>query len=122
VPSRLLAASTDQTVVWALALATLVGWFLAVRDLLRRDDATTTTKVVWGAVVIVLGLVGVVLYFLFRPRGATQAERDARQQASDEFVRKHTAPPATPATPASPADPASTDVPPVDPPGPAQSS
>ena len=105
--SSTLAVSTDQLVAGALALATLVGWFLAIRDLLRRDDASTTTKVVWGAVVVLLGLVGVVVYFLFRPRGATQAERDARQQASDEFVRRHTVTPPQP---------------PADPPGPAQDS
>lgn len=73
----------------ALLVATLVGWFLAIRDLLRRDDASTGTKVVWGVVVIALGLVGVVLYFLFRPRGATASERAAEQQRSDEFVAKY---------------------------------
>jgi hypothetical protein len=70
----------------ALLAATLVGWFLALRDLLRRDDASTGTKAVWVVVVIALGLVGVVLYFLFRPRGATPTERAAEQRRSDEFV------------------------------------
>lgn len=73
----------------ALLVVTLVGWFLAIRDLVRRDDASTGTKVVWGVVVIALALVGVVLYFLFRPRGATATERAAEQQRSDEFVAKY---------------------------------
>jgi Phospholipase_D-nuclease N-terminal len=75
-----------------LLVATLVGWFLAFRDLARRDDAGTGTKVVWAIVVVALGLVGVVLYFLFRPRGATETERAAEQQRSDEFVAKYSQP------------------------------
>lgn len=104
--------SSDGLLVGLGVVLTLVGWFFAFRDLLRRDDAGTGTKVVWGVVVVVLGIVGVVLYFLFRPRGATQAERDARQQASDDFVRRHTAPPAQdrPATDP-PAGPSSADPP-----------
>lgn len=93
----------------ALPLLTLVGWFFAFRDLLRRDDASTGTKVVWGVVVVVLGIVGVVLYFLFRPRGATATERAAEQQRSDEFVARYTQQPPPAAadegpTPERPAD------------------
>ena len=77
----------------ALALvAPLVGWVLALRDLARRDDLTTGARVAWTVAVLVLALVGVVVYFLFRPRGATAAERAAQQQASDEFVRRHAQP------------------------------
>jgi predicted membrane channel-forming protein YqfA (hemolysin III family) len=85
---------TDETAVGLVAIGllvvTLVGWFFAFRDLLRRDDARTSTKIVWGVLVVVLGIVGVVLYFLFRPRGATATERAAEQQRSDEFVARYT--------------------------------
>ena len=83
----------DETAVGLIAIGllvvTLVGWFLALRDLVRRDDAGTGTKVVWAIAVVAFGLVGVVLYFLFRPRGATATERAAEQQRSDEFVAKY---------------------------------
>jgi hypothetical protein len=91
VDSTALDLPTDELLVGGLAVVlTLVGWFLALRDLLRRDDASTSTKVIWAVVVIALGIVGVVLYFLFRPRGATATERAAEQQRSDEFVARYT--------------------------------
>ena len=79
--SRLLA-------IGALAL-TLVAWFLAFRDLVRRDDIGNGRKTVWAVLIVLLGLVGAVLYFLFRPRGATESERSAEQQRSDAFVAEH---------------------------------
>ena len=97
--STTLTLQSDELLVGLAAIAlatvgTLVGWFFAFRDLARRDDASTGTKVLWGVVVVVLGIVGVVIYFLFRPRGATASERAAEQQRSDEFVAKHSQPPA----------------------------
>ena len=47
------------------------------------------SHVAWAIAVVAFGLVGVVLYFLFRPRGATATERAAEQQRSDEFVAKY---------------------------------
>ncbi len=87
-PSRLLAAG--------LLTLTLVAWFFALRDLVRRDDIGTGPKAAWTALVLVLGLVGAVLYFLFRPRGATESERAAEQQRSDAFVAEHVARPLPP--------------------------
>jgi hypothetical protein len=87
--------TSGEVVVGTLVLALLlVGWFLALRDLARRDDLGVAARVVWVVVVLVLGLLGVVVYFLLRPRDATQAERDARAQMSDEFVERYSAPPA----------------------------
>jgi hypothetical protein len=102
VASAQLELTGDETVLGLIAivvlpLLTLVGWFFALRDLIRRDDAGTATKVIWGIAVIVFGIVGVVLYFLFRPRGATPSERAAEQQRSDEFVAKYSQPEQPPA-------------------------
>ena len=107
--STTLGLPTDEALVGLLAVVlTLVGWFFALRDLLRRDDASTSTKAIWAVVVIVLGIVGVVLYFLFRPRGATATERAAEQQRSDEFVARYSQPQEPPAPPAAIDEPPST--------------
>jgi hypothetical protein len=88
-----LSVPTDELLVGLLAFALLAAaWFLALRDLVRRDDIGTGPKVVWAIVIVALMFVGVVLYFLFRPRGATGSERAAEQQRSDEFVAKYSQP------------------------------
>ena len=94
-----LSVPTDQLLVGLVAFAlVLVAWFLALRDLLRRDDLGTGAKVAWAVGIVVTGFVGAVLYFLLRPRGATESERAKLQQMSDDFVAEHSrsSPPAEP--------------------------
>jgi hypothetical protein len=77
-----------------LALVTLpVAWGFVLWDLARRDDIGRWGKAGWACVAVLLVWAGVVLYLLFRPRDATPAARARRQQASDEFVARHTQPP-----------------------------
>ena len=56
----------------ALAGALLVGaiilWVYTVRDLFRRRDLTTFQRVMWLVVIIVAPFLGVLIYWLLKPR------------------------------------------------------
>ena len=69
------------------------GWALVGWDLWRRDDLDPGARVGWAVVAFLLVWIGIVAYWLFRPRGVTPGERARQQQASDEFVARHTRPP-----------------------------
>jgi hypothetical protein len=100
-PTTLLAATVelpgDEAAFGLLALLALVtlpvAWGFVLWDLARRDDIDRWGRVGWACVAVVLAWAGVVVYLLFRPRDATPAARARRQQASDEFVARHTPPP-----------------------------
>jgi hypothetical protein len=74
-------------------LASLVaGWALTGWDLVRRDDMSRGARVGWAFAALFLAWIGIAAYWLFRPPGASPAERARRQQASDEFVARHSPP------------------------------
>ncbi len=86
------AVPTDQLLVGLAALVlVLVCWYVALRDLVRRDDLGSAAKAAWAVGIVVTGFVGSVLYFLLRPRGATESEREKLTQMSDDFVSAHAA-------------------------------
>jgi hypothetical protein len=53
----------------------LLLWGFALFDIFRRDDISGWGKGLWLLAVLILPFVGSLLYVLFRPRGATAAER-----------------------------------------------
>ena len=64
-------------------------WVFALFDIFRRDDLKGWLKALWVVVIILLPFFGTLIYLLFRPAGATEAEREAMDQASRDFVRQY---------------------------------
>ena len=68
----------------------LLIWGFALVDIFRRDDLAGWLKALWVVVVIIAPFIGTLIYLIFRPPGATVAERQAMDQASRDFVKKYT--------------------------------
>ena len=83
----------DPVVGLVLTASLFAGWALVGWDLWRRDDLDPGARVGWAVVAFLLAWIGIVAYWLFRPRGVTPGERARQQQASDDFVARHTRPP-----------------------------
>jgi hypothetical protein len=77
----------------AVVASLVAGWALTGWDLMRRDDLSRGARAGWAVVAVLLAWIGIIAYWLFRPPDASPAERARRQQASDEFVARHTMPP-----------------------------
>ena len=73
-------------VIW---LPLMLLWAFALVDVFRRDDMRGWLKALWVAVIILLPFFGTLIYLIFRPAGATPAEREAIDAGSREFVAKY---------------------------------
>lgn len=62
-----------------LTLASISAF--AFVDVVRRRDLSRTWKGLWIVVVFVPPFLGTLVYLLFRPEGATRAERKAMEKA-----------------------------------------
>ncbi|HEY8475102.1 MAG TPA: PLDc N-terminal domain-containing protein [Natronosporangium sp.] len=67
----------------------LLVWGFAFVDIFRRDDLNGWLKALWMVVVLLAPLLGTLFYLIFRPAGATRAERRAMDDASREFVQRY---------------------------------
>jgi hypothetical protein len=67
-------------------------WGFVIVDIFRRDDIGGVMKAVWLVAVFILPFLGSVIYLLFRPAGATAAERAMIDESSREFVQRYSAP------------------------------
>jgi len=58
--------------IWVLiAVALALIWFAAFVDVVRRHDLGTWPKVAWSLVLLLVPLVGLAIYLIARPAGAT---------------------------------------------------
>jgi hypothetical protein len=64
----------------------LLIWVFALVDIFRRDDLGGVAKALWVVLVIFVPFFGTLIYLLFRPVGATKAERAAIEEASRPIV------------------------------------
>jgi hypothetical protein len=64
-------------------------WGFALVDILRRDDMPGWLKALWVVIVILAPFLGTLIYLIFRPPGATPAERQMTDQANRAFVEKY---------------------------------
>jgi uncharacterized membrane protein YhaH (DUF805 family) len=65
-----------------IALLTLASISVfAFVDVVRRRDLSRSWKGLWIVVVFVPPFLGTLVYLLFRPAGATRADREAMQKA-----------------------------------------
>jgi hypothetical protein len=67
----------------------LLVWGFALVDIFRRDDMSGWLKALWVVCVILVPFLGTLIYLLFRPAGATAAERRMIDENSREFVAKY---------------------------------
>jgi len=64
-------------------------WVFSLLDIFRRDDISGGWKALWVAVVILIPFLGTLIYLLTRRPGATEAEREAMDEAGREFVQRY---------------------------------
>jgi hypothetical protein len=50
-----------------IAIPLLLIWVLTVVDIVRRHDLSTSRKVLWALVVLLVPILGVIVYFVARP-------------------------------------------------------
>jgi len=67
----------------------LLVWGFALVDIFRRDDMPGWLKALWVVCVVLVPFFGTLIYLLFRPAGATAAERKMIDQNSREFVERY---------------------------------
>jgi hypothetical protein len=67
-------------------------WGFVIVDIFRRDDIGGVMKAVWLLAVFVLPFLGSLIYLLFRPAGATAAERVMIDDANRQFVQRYSTP------------------------------
>jgi hypothetical protein len=68
----------------------MLVWAFAVLDVFRRDDLGGVGKAAWLACVVLVPFFGTLVYLIARPAGATLQERAALDDASRQFVARHT--------------------------------
>jgi hypothetical protein len=55
-----------------LIIVWLLIWVLALFDIVRRRDLSTSSKVLWALAVLFVPVIGVLVYVVARPGDATQ--------------------------------------------------
>ena len=55
-----------------LAIVWFMIWLLGLVDIARRADLRTSSKVLWALAVIFVPVIGVLVYLVARPAGATR--------------------------------------------------
>ena len=97
----------DYVLVMIIVLPLAAIWLFALIDILRRDDVSGVWKVIWLLLVLVVPLLGILIYLLFRPAGLTRDERESAIPAGpippSEAARTAAIAPSDP--PATPRDP-----------------
>jgi uncharacterized membrane protein len=71
----------------AIAILWLVIWLLVLVDIVRRPQFSTTAKVVWALVVLLLPVVGVIVYLIARPPDPTERFGAGSASQPDERLR-----------------------------------
>lgn len=78
---------TFWNIFWLIAIIIplFLTWAFGLVDVFRRDDLSGLARVVWILFILLIPIVGIIVYFLFRPVTAEEAawrDHDARAARS----------------------------------------
>jgi hypothetical protein len=77
-----------------IAIPLLLIWVLTVVDIVRRHDLSTSRKVLWALVELLVPILGVIVYFVARPPQPTdrRATLDPIGDETHEPIRRRHGP------------------------------
>lgn len=63
-----------EWLVLLFGLASIIFWIVAIIDVVRSKFQDETTKIIWLLVVILIGFLGAIIYWIFGRSGRVQPE------------------------------------------------